>query len=102
MQDHNQAPPAQRARLVPASPPVRAGLSNSRGAQVPHGKQTALSYEQEAGSPATRLVAGFSLGARAAYMCMRITFNTRSQNKSGLRSPALAKSMIRLAMASLM
>jgi len=44
---------------------------------------------------ARRSVAGFSLGARAAYICMRITFNTRSQSKSGLRSPALAKSITR-------
>src|SRR5262245_29392438 len=47
-------------------------------------------------------VAGFSLVARTAYVCMRITFNTRSQSKSGLRSPALAKSIIFLAMAPLM
>jgi hypothetical protein len=39
---------------------------------------------------------------RHALQCIRIMFNTRSQSKSGFRSPALAKSIIFLAMASLM
>jgi len=34
-------------------------------------------------------VAGFSLVARAAYLCMRITFNTRSQGASGLQPDML-------------